>query len=166
MHRDIKPSNILISSKGAIKICDFGISCPLINSQSYQWRGGCNAYLAPERINSSEPYDVRSDVWSLGVTLYELATAIHPYSPYRAEQCEFSLLTHVQEDKPPSLPWFLFSPFFCHFVWQCLRKDVTRRPKYNQLMNHWFYLVHKWRGQNHSRQVVSKWFAKIQPLLH
>ena len=69
---DVKPSNILLSHEGAIKLCDFGISGQLIDSIAKTRDAGCRPYMAPERIDprqSGKGYDIRSDVWSLGITL-------------------------------------------------------------------------------------------------
>ena len=85
-----------------------------LNSRS----AGCAAYMAPERIdppNPSKPdYDIRADVWSLGITLVELATG---HFPYRDCKTDFEVLTKVLQDKPPLLPRNGgFSVEFCSFV--------------------------------------------------
>ncbi|RXW24076.1 hypothetical protein EST38_g1770 [Candolleomyces aberdarensis] len=78
IHRDIKPSNILCNSKGEIKICDFGVSGELINSIADTFVG-TSTYMSPERIQGAQ-YTVKSDVWSLGVSLIELALGRFPFS--------------------------------------------------------------------------------------
>jgi len=77
IHRDIKPSNILLNSEGEIKLCDFGVSGELINSIAKTFVG-TSIYMSPERIQGAE-YSVKSDIWSLGITLIELATGQFPF---------------------------------------------------------------------------------------
>ncbi|CAB4065051.1 Dual specificity mitogen-activated protein kinase kinase mek-1,Dual specificity mitogen-activated protein kinase kinase mek-2,Dual specificity mitogen-activated protein kinase kinase dSOR1,Dual specificity mitogen-activated protein kinase kinase 4,Dual specificity mitogen-activated protein kinase kinase 3,Dual specificity protein kinase FUZ7,Dual specificity mitogen-activated protein kinase kinase 5,Dual specificity mitogen-activated protein kinase kinase sek-1,MAP kinase kinase PBS2,Dual specificity mitog len=105
IHRDVKPSNILLEASGCVKLCDFGISGRLVDSKAKTRSAGCAAYMAPERIdppNPSQPdYDIRADVWSLGITLVELATG---YFPYRDCKTDFEVLTKVLTDDPPLLP--------------------------------------------------------------
>ncbi|TFK26978.1 STE/STE7/MEK1 protein kinase [Coprinopsis marcescibilis] len=80
MHRDIKPSNILFNSEGQIKLCDFGVSGELINSVANTFVG-TSVYMSPERIQGSgSGYSVKSDVWSLGISLVELALGSFPFT--------------------------------------------------------------------------------------
>ncbi|VDD95435.1 unnamed protein product [Enterobius vermicularis] len=130
MHRDVKPSNILIDLRGTIKMCDFGISGRLIDSSRAATNTkGCTAYLAPERVGSSTGnYGIKADVWSLGITLLELATGRHPYDGCKND---FELLTKINNDPPPQLlPSDNYSEEFCSFLSYCLKKKPDERRDY------------------------------------
>nr|XP_055222887.1 dual specificity mitogen-activated protein kinase kinase 4 isoform X2 [Gorilla gorilla gorilla] len=149
IHRDIKPSNILLDRSGNIKLCDFGISGQLVDSIAKTRDAGCRPYMAPERIDPSasrQGYDVRSDVWSLGITLYELATGRFPYPKWNSV---FDQLTQVVKGDPPQLSNSEereFSPSFINFVNLCLTKDESKRPKYKELLKHPFILMYEERA--------------------
>ncbi|XP_074423153.1 dual specificity mitogen-activated protein kinase kinase 7 isoform X1 [Larus michahellis] len=140
IHRDVKPSNILLDERGQVKLCDFGISGRLVDSKAKTRSAGCAAYMAPERIDPPDPtkpdYDIRADVWSLGISLVELATGQFPYQNCKTD---FEVLTKVLQEDPPLLPPAMgFSGDFQAFVRDCLTKDHRKRPKYNKLLEHNF----------------------------
>lgn len=143
IHRDVKPSNILLDRRGNIKLCDFGISGQLVDSIARTRDAGCRPYMAPERIDPQRArgYDVRSDVWSLGITLMEVATGHFPYPKWSSV---FEQLYQVVQGDPPRLTpnhnANTFTAEFVDFVNTCLMKDETLRPKYNKLLQHPFIL--------------------------
>ncbi|PWA16073.1 hypothetical protein CCH79_00016538 [Gambusia affinis] len=149
LRSDIKPSNILLDRNGNIKLCDFGISGQLVDSIAKTRDAGCRPYMAPERIDPSasrQGYDVRSDVWSLGITLYELATGRFPYPKWNSV---FDQLTQVVRGDPPQLSNSderRFSPKFISFVNVCLTKDESKRPKYRELLRDPFIQMYEERS--------------------
>jgi serine/threonine protein kinase len=81
-HRDIKPSNILVNTKGEVKLCDFGVSKKLHETRTLMQQlktfVGTLAYMSPERLNNGE-YTARCDIWSIGLSVFELAAGYHPF---------------------------------------------------------------------------------------
>ncbi|XP_043209367.1 dual specificity mitogen-activated protein kinase kinase 6-like [Amphibalanus amphitrite] len=139
IHRDVKPSNTLCDRQGRVKLCDFGISGYLVDSVAKTIDAGCKPYMAPERINpmGDKSYDIRSDVWSLGISMIEIATGKFPY---RIWGTPFEQLKQVVADPAPRLPkeGFNFSVHFEEFVSLCLQKDYRERPNYPTLLQHGF----------------------------
>lgn len=144
IHRDVKPSNVLINRDGQVKLCDFGISGTLVNSLVYSLDVGAQAYMAPEKINPDRPdrqsYDIRSDVWSLGISLIELATGHYPYTN---TDSVFRRLQEIVYGPSPTLPSGKFTHLFEDFVNKCLAKDSSDRPKFVDLLMHPFIVQYE-----------------------
>jgi len=139
MHRDIKPQNVLVNSRGQIKLCDFGVSSELENSVADTFVG-TGTYMAPERIQGS-PYTVKSDVWSVGLTLMELAIGKFPFS-IESEDDEdaagpqgiLDLLQQIVLEPSPRLPKSdAFPSILEDVIAKCLMKDPNERPTPQEL---------------------------------
>ena len=100
VHRDIKPSNILINSDDEIKIMDFGIAKIVDSEKSLTKTGtqiGTVFYMSPEQVKG-ENIDHRSDIYSLGVTLFQMITGQCPYSN---DTTEFQIYNNIVNDPLP-----------------------------------------------------------------
>ncbi|XP_076065460.1 dual specificity mitogen-activated protein kinase kinase lic isoform X2 [Oratosquilla oratoria] len=159
IHRDVKPSNILLNRKGQVKMCDFGISGYLVDSVAKTVQAGCKPYMAPERIDPKgvpSGYDIRSDVWSLGISMVEVATGKFPYKTWGTP---FEQLKQVVMDNPPRLPFGVFSEDFESFIEKVLVKDYQKRPNYVMLLEYPFLMAHA----DNKRDVMSAFINEVLP---
>lgn len=98
LHRDLKTQNIFLTSSGEVRLGDFGISRVLKNTMDQAHTlVGTPYYLSPEMVNG-QPYDHRSDIWSMGVVLYEMLTLQHPFN---ADSLQMLALKIIQGNYPP-----------------------------------------------------------------
>ncbi|XP_031695326.1 STE20-like serine/threonine-protein kinase isoform X2 [Anarrhichthys ocellatus] len=140
IHRDLKAGNILLSLDGEVKLADFGVSAK--NTKTFQRRDsfiGTPYWMAPEVVmcetSKDRPYDYKADIWSLGVTLIEVAQI----EPPNHEMNPMRVLLKIAKAEPPTLMHpSRWSPEFNDFLRRALDKNVDNRWGTLQLLQHPF----------------------------
>ena len=124
VHRDVKPQNIIISVDGTVKVADFGIAKATTEETINAFALGSVHYISPEQAKGVYT-DIRSDIYSLGVSLYEM---ISGRVPFNGENAVAVALAHVEEVvTPPSIYNSKISPELETIVLKCMQKSPDRR---------------------------------------
>jgi serine/threonine-protein kinase len=143
-HRDLKPQNVMLTDGGLVKILDFGLarrlnpeeadfdpSKPAVDrnasmAETYTARGGTIRYMAPEQFVTGQS-SVQSDIWALGVLLYELTSGRHPFARPDAE--DFQIIRSIQFSDPPELEQIVpgVSTELKSVIAMCLEKNPAGR---------------------------------------
>jgi serine/threonine-protein kinase len=125
VHRDLKPANVMIDGRGRVKITDFGLAGVAEEIVGEEARAGTPGYMAPEQLSGKEA-TVRSDVYSLGLVLYELFTGTRAFDATTTQE-----LAQQRDESTPTSPSSHvegLDPTLERAILRCLEKEPSRRP--------------------------------------
>ncbi len=124
VHRDVKPQNIIISTDGKVKVTDFGIARAASSNTISANAMGSVHYSSPEQVRGGYS-DERSDIYSLGITLYEMITG---HVPFDGETTVAIAIKHLQDEMEPPSSYTPDLPYSLEqIIYKCTQKSVDRR---------------------------------------
>ncbi len=129
IHRDLKPLNILVTSNDTVKITDFGIAKALdAGGQASTVVKGTPVYMSPEQIINPKTVDIRTDVYSLGMTFYEMLCGKTPFHGDTATTPTAVYAAIMNGEVPPPTHFYEhISDELCNFVMKAIHKDREKR---------------------------------------
>lgn len=156
IHRDIKAANILITKEGNVQLCDFGVAAQL-NSTAVKrtTMAGTPYWMAPEVITEGATYNVKADIWSFGITIYEMVTGNPPYSDKDAMRA-LQMITHHE---PPRLEGRQYSAALKEFVAMCLEEKPNLRPSAGNLLKSKFIRNYKQTPTSSLKEVIARYLT-------
>lgn len=130
LHRDLKAQNIFLTKSGIVKLGDFGVA-KILNSTLDNARTmiGTPYYLSPEIVDN-HPYNFKSDIWALGVILYELCTSKPPFDAANIPQLALKITKGQYSPIPQN-----YSKDLKNLVSLLLSVDPAKRPSINQILS-------------------------------
>jgi serine/threonine protein kinase len=136
IHRDIKGANILVGQDFCVKLADFGCSKRSLDTKSFTTIGSV-PWMAPEVIQQRDGYGRKADLWSLGCTLIEMATAEPPWGKSTFNNFMFALSHIALSGELPPIPAEL-SDTCRDFISRCVQRAADDRPTAEELLTHEF----------------------------
>ncbi|XP_062168394.1 serine/threonine/tyrosine-protein kinase HT1-like [Alnus glutinosa] len=130
LHRDLKSENLLLGEDMCVKVADFGISC--LESQCGSTKGftGTYRWMAPEMIKEKQ-HTKKVDVYSFGIVLWELLTALTPFDNMTPEQAAFAVSQkNARPPLPPTCPVAL-----SHLINRCWSSNPDKRPHFDEIVS-------------------------------
>ena len=148
VHQDIKPDNILVDKNGHFLITDFGISRRLRATMRRQSKRDVNSgampYMAPERFESNPRLSTASDIWSLGASIYELATGELPFNGFGGAM-------QRNGAEMPSLP-STYTESLNTLMQGCMSLDENNRPSVSQLLK---LINHRYNNVDNNNNITN-----------
>jgi len=140
LHRDLKPENIFVYDGGVLKIGDLGIArCLTTSIELAQTVVGSPTYISPEIIHGAQ-YDYKTDVWSLGVLLYKMASNRYPFDASNLAQLALKITAGFFAPLSPK-----YSPLLHHLVASMLQIDLDARTDTAGVVGHPTVIEHRQR---------------------
>ncbi|KAL6583816.1 Serine/threonine-protein kinase ht1 [Orobanche minor] len=132
LHRDLKSENLLLDEDMCVKVADFGISCLESQSGGRSAKGftGTYRWMAPEMIGERR-HTKKVDVYSFGIVLWELFTALTPFDDMTPEQAAFAV---CQKNARPPLPSSCPTAF-CRLIHRCWSSNPDKRPQFDEIVS-------------------------------
>ncbi|GAA98426.1 uncharacterized protein L969DRAFT_94212 [Mixia osmundae IAM 14324] len=155
IHRDIKAANILLTQTGRILLCDFGVAAHLQLHSKRSTFTGTPYWMAPEVITEGKMYDTRADIWSLGITIYEMATGNPPFADMEAMRA----IQLIPKTPPATLKGGSWSAAMREFLASALIESPSERPTADDLVKQKWIKSQAKTPLNVLRELINRYAA-------
>ena len=160
IHRDIKAQNIFLKEDGYVVLGDFGSGAKLTDEELYRRSQKGSPYWMSPQVILQENYDIKTDIWSLGITCVELAESEPPFADLKP-----NFVMNKIAKSPPKVEEIInveeYSESFVDFIGKCLFVDPKKRPSAKELIEHEFIKKNS-KGKEFIKKLVDENLDKIK----